>query len=130
MAIEVSVMDLYSSQAALGKLGSLKAPVELGYKLARIQRKVTPELEEIDKVRVSLVEKFGEDDGKGTQRVAPGTPEYREFAQEFEEFLRKAEQIEINVHPIRLSEMVKLGDQLTVGEISLLSWMIEDDLEE
>lgn len=99
--MKLSVRELAGAEKGLMEIGNLSLPTRISFKIARIIKKLTPELENFHKVKNDIVKKYGETKD-GEQYTIP--KENVEKAQSDVDDLLK-EEIEVDIKPVLLSEL-------------------------
>lgn len=92
---------------ALQKLNSLRIPVVLSFKLAKLANKVNVCFQDMEVVRINLVNQYGAKDKDGNVNVDQAPPEERaKFWEEFVELLNQ--EVDIDSEPIKLPETLEV----------------------
>lgn len=99
--MKVTNGEIRMMQEALSKLNSLRIPVRLSFKIAKLANKVGDAFRAAEVVRVKLVNEHGVKDKTGNFQVTLAPIEEQEkFWAEFVELLN--EEVELDVDPIEL----------------------------
>ena len=99
------VWQATNKQGSLSPIQELLAekwPVKTAYWLARLARKLDGPANDIEAVRVPLVQQYGEETTKGQYTIPAGSEKWTEFVAAFNELL--AQTVEIDVEKITLPE--------------------------
>lgn len=113
------------------RLGDKRLPVKISYAIHKNAAAIEPILKAYDETRKSLIEQYAEkgEDGKPIiedNKVTIGEPEA--FNADMAELLD--EETEVEIHKVSIAEFDKLDDPkfdaLTVSEMSILNFMIEE----
>jgi len=119
----MKLLDLVVAREALQRLAALELPAPIAFKVARVVRPLSAELQAYEEQRVRLVQKFGEQQGSQAV-VLPNR--MAEFSTEHQELL----DVEINVEVARLSPGI-LGELvITPGDLLALWFLFEEEDDE
>lgn len=80
-----------------------RLPVRTSLRARRTLRALRSAWAPVEEVRIALVQEHGKQDKAGNYTVQPGTPQMAAFLKDWLEVL--AEEVEVEVEPIRLSEV-------------------------
>ena len=89
----------------LQKLLEVRLPVRVSYELVKLSNALSAQLSMIDKMRISLVEKYGEKTEDGKIAVKQNSEAWANFVSEFNELMQKEEDIAFETK-IQLPEKV------------------------
>lgn len=118
----VTVNSIFSARPAFQQLVKQSFPVKVAYTLGKIIRKVDQELQDFEKQRIALVEKYsGEPDSDGNKTVS--AEKIPLFAKEVEELLGL--EVDLDVPMIPLSWLD--GTQLTPEQMILIDFAIDPE---
>lgn len=128
--MKLKLADLIKSQDALMELGKQKLPVVLSYKISLILKKVRPELESYEKVRVEKIKEFGEvekdKDGKETGDYSID----RNNKEIWEKFVKELEEVgeqELELDIVELETKDFPADiMLSPVQMESISWLLKD----
>lgn len=126
--MKVTLGTLVNAQSVIRELSGLEvSDVRLAYRLARLSRAMQPELEEFDKARRKLLERYGERISSAeteTWKLRAGDEE--KFVEEMNKLL--AEEVVLNVIPLSLDEYGALVGKASKPAwlASLLGWFVEE----
>lgn len=87
--MKLSNGDIFNARAPLQKLVQLPMPVRAGFLIARLVGKLNTELVAIEKVRATLIHKYGEPNGDGQIAVTPASPQFAQFVADIEELMNQ-----------------------------------------
>lgn len=85
--MKLSNGDIFNARAPLQKLVSLPMPVRTGFLLTRLVGKLNIELTAIEKVRSTIIQKYGQPNGDGQIAVSPASPQFAQFVADIEELM-------------------------------------------
>lgn len=126
MTIQVKIGQIYQKNPALEELMRAKLPIKISYQLGKIATQIAQEVGEVEKQRLALVEKYGEDkvlEGQ-TEPVKHVTQENIEvFMKEFNELL--GIDVELYGDKIPLSALGNV--ELDTAQVLSLDWLINAD---
>lgn len=122
--MKLKLSDIVKGTAALGRLGSEKLPVHLAYQIERNIRKINPELESYEKLRVDLVKKYGREDEQDGSYEVIEPKQLIEFNKENEALL--AVEIEVDIQTIGMQQL-----RIDISPLDLLAleWMFVEDFQ-
>lgn len=96
--------EIWGANGALQRLIQMPFSVKTSYQLAKLVKKLTPQLEVIDEVRNSLIRKYGKREGRQLA-VSPNDEEnFPKFTEEWDQLME--EEIEIAIEPVQLPEKI------------------------
>ncbi len=107
--------EIFNAKEPLEKLLQEKLPVKASYGLAKLAAKLNDQFQVIEKVRLGLIQTYGEKDSSNPQqiRVVPGSKKFPKFAEEYGELM--AQEVEI------VFDVVTLPDTLEVEPAVLMA---------
>lgn len=112
-------------------LGSKHLPVKIAFAIHKNARTVEAALKAYDETRKSLIERYAKKDDEGKPIAEDGNyiiENAESFNADITDLL--AEKTEVDVHMVHIDEFAKLDDPkfdaLTVSEMSILNFMIEE----
>lgn len=120
--LQVTLADLLNSQGALQALSRQTLPARDAFKLSKIIRAVSQELETFNEVRVKLCEQHGGVFNKETNRYEFPNGKEAELNAEYIELI-KAE-VAIPGQALRITEFSNLI--ISAGDLLALAWLFED----
>lgn len=112
-------------------LGDKRLPVKIAFAIHKNARVFEPAMKAYSETRKTLIEQYAKKDEEGNPIIE--NDEYtiigvEQFNADMEELL--TEEIEVEVHKVHADEFAKLDDPkydaLTVSEMSILNFMIEE----
>ena len=119
--MKVTLAQIYQNWLAIGEIAQVKLPAARAFKLARFVREAQPHFDDVEKQRVTLVEKYGVPDTKGNLTVEP--EKMANFMTEFNELLG----VEVEVSNPGLT-LTALGDApVSALTLNALDWLVTDD---
>ena len=120
--MKVKLSQIFYSQAVLSKILQCPMPVKTGYAVSKLARKIDDEHVHIEKQRIELIKKLGEEDEK-TKEMKVKPENVSKFTQDFAEFLNDEVDLDIQKFPIdSLPDDLKLTPQ----EIAMIDFMFEN----
>ena len=102
--MEFSLGEIYGLTRSLQKLTDKELPIKVSYRLFKFLRDSSAEMENLEKTRIKLVEKYAEKPEKGKEMKVSDENKGK-FQEEFSVLL--GEKVEIDFKPILISD---LGD--------------------
>lgn len=118
----VTMSTVFSSRPAFQQLVKQSFSAKVAYRLSKIVRKVDQELQDFEKARVALVEKYARDvDEDGNKTVPPENISM--FVKEVEELLNLEVDLDIPLIPLSWLEDV----QLTTEQMILIEFAIDPE---
>lgn len=124
-------LNLHNGVKALSELETGRTPIRLvfpgavRYKLAKNAKVLNEVVEVFQKVRDSLVEKYGTVNEETKQSsIDPNGPNWKLFTKEAEQLL--SEQEDLNIHTITLAELNLDGNPIPISIIDQIMAIIED----
>lgn len=125
--IEISVSTLINCTQALNELIKKPLKTKTAYKIARLAREVSRELELFNTTKEALIEKYGEHDADNNLITENNTYKIRqdareEFIKEYQEVMEQ--NINLNIEPISLKQLE--DEKFTPQEISSILDFIEE----
>lgn len=92
--MRVSNGDIWQARESIGDLLKEKLPVKTAYWLAKLGRKVSEHVRDIEAVRVKLIHEYGTKDEQGNVRIPAESPELAKFLAAFGELMDETVEIE------------------------------------
>lgn len=125
--IEISVSTLINCTDALNELIQKPLRTKTAYKIARLAREVSRELEIFNSAKNALIEKYGEHDENNQLITENNNYKIKEdvradFVEEYQEMMQQ--NISLNIEPIALKELE--DEKFTPQEISSILDFIEE----
>lgn len=125
--IEISVSTLINCTQALNELIKKPLKIRTAYKIARLAREVSKELELFNNTKNSLIEKYGEHDENNNLITENNNYKIREdmrkeFVEEYQDMMQQT--IKLNIEPITLKELE--DERFTPQEVSSIIDFIEE----
>ena len=118
--IKLSLAEIKESEGALQKVLSSPLDVRLAYSLGKLIKKLNEELQNIETIRIKLVDQYGVTSENGSKQVQPD--KFTEFYRDYNEALKIEVEFDINKLPLE-----KLGEvKLSPIEINTISFLIEE----
>lgn len=102
---EVQLSELKQIEPSLNKLVQMQLPVKISYRLSKVLKKISQELNTLEETRQTLVKKLGvlnED----TQQIEVPQDRVQDFVKEMEEVL--SESYELEFIPIDIEEITNV----------------------
>jgi hypothetical protein len=119
--MKVTLGELKNSTQALNRLSAIPISAKLSYRLMRITRDASKELELFHQVHIELIKKHGGVESENGNIVVP--PErMAEFAPEFNELAQQ--EAEVYGKPMSIDEFSKV--EISANDLMVLSWLIQD----
>ena len=101
-------------------ISGVKETGKLGFAIAKNARKLKDELKEYDAKRDELIEKYGTALGDGRFNLTS------ENASMLQEEMAEYDSIEFEFEPLKVSEEVFCGGNLTSDQMYMLMWMVDE----
>lgn len=125
--IEINVSTLVNCTQALNELIKKPLKIRTAYKIARLAREVSKELELFNNTKNSLIQKYGEHDENNNLITENNNYKIREdkrkeFVEEYQDMMQQT--IQLNIEPITLKELE--DEKFTPQEISNIIDFIEE----
>ena len=125
--IEINVSTLINCTQALNELIKKPLKIRTAYKIARLAREVSKELELFNNTKNSLIQKYGEHDENNNLITENNSYKIREdkrkeFVEEYQDMMQQT--IQLNIEPITLKELE--NEEFTPQEISNIIDFIEE----
>ena len=98
--------EIFNAREPLQKLLGKEFPVKVSYGLAKLASKLNEEFQTIEKVRVGLIQRYGEADKDNPQqiRVDPEGDKYPKFVEELTELMNQ--EVEVVIEKVTLPSEV------------------------
>lgn len=104
--IKAKTSDILKVSAALTKLSGRPLPIKTSYSISKALTAVNSEIKIYDKERIKLLEKHGTLNEDKTEYIFDTPEKEQAFYKELEELLDV--EVEINAHPVKLTEDCKI----------------------
>lgn len=117
--ITVTLAELLNSQQALQALAGQPLPARLAFKLSKVLKAVTKELDQCNETRIQLCDRFGQKQEDGTYKFSKKNEEA--VNAEYQELVKT----EVVLHVERIDLENLPGLVITAAHIVLLSWLME-----
>lgn len=110
--IEITLNDILNSQQALQEIAKMNMRAKTAFKIARIIRAIEGEIENFNKARQNLLNKYGEKDNNGNLVVNKDgnytliPNKINDYNNEIQELL--ITNIQLNIEPIEADELEQL----------------------
>jgi hypothetical protein len=118
--MQVKLSEVYNCIEPLNKLSELQLPLTVSYKLVKIVKKISDEIESIEKMRQKLIKKHGKEDESGNITVSE--EKKTEFVNEFTTLLNT--KIKLDFEPISLQEIKDLT--MSVSDMGRLQFLFKE----
>lgn len=102
--MKFTIGEIYGLTRSLQKIVNKELPVKISFRLCRFLRETTKEMEQLEKSRVKLVEKYAAPKKEG-EEIQVSDENKSKFQEEFSDLLK--EEVEIEFEPISIED---LGD--------------------
>jgi len=120
--MEITRKDIFQSKELLPQIYQTEMKAQDAWEILRLKEAIDDELAEIEKQRVRLVKKYGEDDGAGNITVDPENESL--FYAEFDSLLKKPLNINYKTLSINVIEQLRI----TPEQLDLVKWMFREDV--
>lgn len=117
-----SINELFRSQSALLWLTTERLPATLAFRLSKIAKAVTQEIEAVDETRIKLCQQYGTLNEETKAYDFPTAEVEEKFNQEWAEL--SAVSVAIKGGPISIGELQ--GITISAGSLMALSWLVVD----
>jgi len=118
--MKVSLRNIYDSQTAIRKLVSADLPIKTAFRVTRMVRKINDIFQDVEKQRVALVEKYGEQAKDGNYKVK--NENITMFQKDFSELLN--EEVEVDIDQLLLEELSNI--KISAVELQALEPFIKE----
>jgi len=115
--MEFTLKQLQVASKALEKIINKPMDVKLAYRLAKLSRKITPELEDLEKVRMELIKKLGVEDEH--KQVKVPDEKHEEFFNEITKVLEEKVTLDVELIPMDLFEQLKEVTPMDVMQLEI-----------
>jgi len=123
--MKVKLGTIKGAQSGFIAIMQAQMPIKLAYAVSRNLKKIASEMEDVEKVRMDLIRKYGAPDEKsGGMQVTKENMEV--FEKEYGDVL--ANEVELDLWKLPLSKLSDAGVRLTPTQIVTMEDFIEDDL--
>lgn len=113
--------ELRIMKFSLQKIAEKELPIKISWKITKFLKQVNDELEMIEKERIKLVHKYGENE-EGKEEIKVPNDKIEDFKKEFVDFL--SSEVDINCEPINVKD---LGDiELSSSDLLVLQKYITE----
>lgn len=126
--MKIKLRDLFDAQKVLEKVFNEPMDIKLSYRLAKISKKITSELKDIDEQRIALIKKYADEPTEEEKKInAPQkvTTKIEEFIKEFNALLDSEGDIDIQLIPFNLLLLANI--KLSSDELNVIESFIEED---
>lgn len=117
--ISVTLAELLNSQQALQSLAQQPLPARLAFKLSKVLKAVTKELDACNDTRIQLCDRFGQKQEDGTYKFSKKNEDAVNV--EYQELIRT----EVTLHVERIDLENLPGLTISAANVVMLSWLIE-----
>jgi len=118
--MQVKLSEVYNSIESLNKLSEMQLPLPISYKLVKLLKQLSNEIEAIEKLRQKLIKKHGKEDETGNITVTEENKQ--EFLNEFSALLNT--KINIDFDPIPLDSIKDIT--MSITDMSRLDFIFKD----
>lgn len=116
--MKLKLSQIVENEVSLSKLGEVKFPTKVSFKIARLVDKIAPDLKNYYKQKQELLEKYGKQEEKeGKVFYSFETDKAETFTKEIEDLLSL--EIDVDFEPINITE---IGD-IEIEPKLLISWV-------
>lgn len=103
--MKLSNWDIFNAAKPLEVLSKKEWPVKTSYQIIVLMKKLSGQLEVIEKIRINLIQKYGTKDEKTGGMIVPEDSEnWKKFMSELNEIMRQ--EIDIEIEKIELPNQV------------------------
>lgn len=115
----------YEMSNCLGYLQEIAPKVtgKLAYAISRNIRKISDECVEFEKIRIELIQKYGEEDGDGNISVKKSSDNYNKFLEELEVYSNISH--DVDIYKIDASDL--FDSELNANDMLFLEFMINEE---
>ena len=118
--MKVTLNDIFRSQRVIQKLSEHPMPIRTAYRISKILQPISHEYDTIEKLRIQLVSKYGEEkDGK--KEVPP--EKVNDFVLELQELL--SSETEVEFEPLSLQDLPE-NLTMTPQELASIDFMLTE----
>lgn len=117
--ITVTLAELLNSQQALQSLAQQPLPARLAFKLSKVLKAVTKELDQCNETRIQLCDRFGQKQEDGTYKFSKKNEDA--INGEYQELIKT----EVTLHVERIDLENLPGLTISAANVVVLSWLIE-----
>lgn len=118
--MQVKLSQIYNSIEALNRLSEMALPVSISYKLVKLIKQLSNEVDSLEKLREKLIKKHGKPDETGNITVSDENKQ--EFLNEFTTLLNT--KITLDFEPISLDSIKDLT--MSVSDMGRLDFIFKD----
>ena len=122
--MKIIVKELRAAEQALGRIINQPMDFKLSYRLLRTVKKILTAFNDLERMRVSLVKKYGLEEANGKIRVPENKRE--DFDKEVETELAKEMELDIGLIPRELLEVAQV--KLSPAELVAIENFIEPEV--
>ena len=129
--MKISYKDLQEAEQSLLRLLQIPMEPKLAYRMTKLARQIHDTFKYINKIRIDLVHKYGEKE-KDNDNISVPKEKYPQFKKEFEDFLAKETDMDIQKIPWECIELsgVKLSpiDLVILNSFIVIPDKLKEDL--
>jgi hypothetical protein len=105
---KITLKDIKDAEQSISQIVSAKVDFKLAYRINKIMSKLIVQMEEIEKMRIEIIEKYAapekDKDGNLTGRKQVPPEKHQAFNKEFIDYLQQPSDIEIEQIPYEMLE--------------------------
>ena len=130
MKLKLTNEKIVDSISVLSELNNAKLPVKISYAISKNINKIEKEFKIYNSEKYKLINKYGEKNRQGKLKVNESgnvniKKEYtKKWNKDFKELLEI--EIEIEIHMIKLDDLLNLDYSISPAEFALIDFMIEE----
>jgi hypothetical protein len=118
--MQVKLSEIYNAIEPLNKLSEMPLPVAISYKLVKLVKKLSDEVETIEKLRQKLIKKHGKEDESGNITVTE--EKKQDFLNEFTTLL--SSKIKVDFEPIPVESLKDIT--MSVSDMGRLHFIFKE----
>jgi len=113
--MEFTIKEILEMKDVLQKVIYAEVPIKTAFRISRFVKSIQIELESFEKIRMKLLQKYGEKEENGQQISIKDPEKQKLFSDEIQKVL--AENIDIDFLPVKIEE---LGNDIKISAVELL----------
>lgn len=120
--MQIKLGELKNAEPALNKLATAQLPIRTSFKVKKMLRSISGDLQDFEAKRIELVKKYGEANDKGDTQVKPDNlPSFLKDMQDLSDVT-----INVDVDKVKLSDLGSV--EFSAVELMGLEQFVEDDI--
>ena len=122
--MKLKLSEIYSLVRSLPKLTNKELPIRISYRLLKLLKSCSEEMETLEKSRIKLIKKYSSDkkDDKGKEEMVVSDENKDKFQEEFTSLLE--EEVKIDFTPIAIKDLGEIT--FTTNDLMSLQKIIKE----